>query len=216
MAKNIPISKMYVELTDSIKTIEKKINKAIASRINSQIRKNKGFAHKKAMDKVEYWLRVSPELQEISSGGSLAGELGIRRGEGQAIAESIVMAVKSSTVFEYSRFDESLRGTAEFRFQPAAMHNLLSLANGFVSSSKGDVLHWLRWLLFHGSSPIITGYEFISDPGKGRSGLGTMGKGGMWRVPPQFSGTAANNFITRSFLGRGQEVGDIFEELLER
>ena len=35
-----------------------------------------------------------------------------------------------------------------------------------------------------------------------------------WRVPPQFSGTDENNFITRAFSGREKEVQDLFGQLL--
>ena len=53
-------------------------------------------------------------------------------------------------------------------------------------------------------------------PGKaGRSRGGVMmANAQSWRVPPQFSGTDENNFITRAFSGREKEVQDLFGQLL--
>ena len=40
-----------------------------------------------------------------------------------------------------------------------------------------------------------------------------MDIGGAWRVPPQFSGSRENNFITRSFRGREREITEILKGL---
>ena len=70
--------------------------------------------------------------------------------------------------------------------------------------AKGD-LHWLQWLLERGDEIIVAGYEFGGNSGRGRSGLGYMTTGGSFRVPPQFSGTKDNNFISRALVGKAQE-----------
>ena len=70
---------------------------------------------------------------------------------------------------------------------------------------KSGDLHWLDWLLKRGDNMIISNYQYNPQTGLGRSGLGNMVGGGSFRVPPQFSGTVDDNFITRAFLGNNQE-----------
>ena len=95
-------------------------------------------------------------------------------------------------------------GGLEVNFQPSTFDNLIGLPEGHVKYSDGD-LHWLNWLLNAGDTIIIVNYQYNPATGMGRSGLGTMIPGGVFRVPPQFSGTSDNNFITRALLGTTQE-----------
>ena len=99
---------------------------------------------------------------------------------------------------------------------PAILHlsNRILLNDRRMNTEKGQSLHWLRWLLKEGAKPIVIGYQYV--PGKaGRSRGGVMmANAQSWRVPPQFSGTDENNFITRAFSGREKEVQDLFGQLL--
>jgi len=108
---------------------------------------------------------------------------------------------------------KTLKGTLEINFQRDDFINLLSLQSGHVLTEKGTDLHWLDWLLIKGDTTIITGYTYIPGP-LGRSGGGEMNIGGLWRVPPEFSGTITNNFITRSFKGTEKETAEILKGLL--
>jgi len=52
---------------------------------------------------------------------------------------------------------------------------------------------------------IIVNYHYYPESGVGRSNKGFMKKTGTFRVPPQFSGTVDNNFITRALTGPVQQ-----------
>jgi len=68
-------------------------------------------------------------------------------------------------------------------------------------SSNGKVLPWLAWLLIYGNKVIVREYSVSVQPSpKSRSGKAVMvaDKKGRWRMPPQFSGTSKNNFVTRA------------------
>jgi hypothetical protein len=62
----------------------------------------------------------------------------------------------------------------------------------------------------------VAGYQYNPQTGIGRSKLGNMKTGGSFRVPPEFSGTEQNNFITRALVGSNQEkqISKIFETIL--
>ena len=63
----------------------------------------------------------------------------------------------------------------------------------------------------------MAGYSYDAQSGLGRSGLGYMSEGGAFRVPPQFSGTSDNNFITRALIGEAQEkqISKILQDVLK-
>jgi hypothetical protein len=50
------------------------------------------------------------------------------------------------------------------------------------------------------------------SPSEGRSRGGVMDKGGSWRVPPAYSGTADDNFITRAFEGKSKQIQKLVQK----
>jgi hypothetical protein len=113
----------------------------------------------------------------------------------------------------FKPFNNNLRGGISINIQPASFVNLLSLQEGFTTYS-GGTLHWLDWLLLKGDSIIIIDYQYNPKIGLGRSNLGNMIAGGSFRVPPQFSGSEDDNFITRALTGDVAE-GQIMKMLEE-
>ena len=82
-----------------------------------------------------------------------------------------------------------------------------------VPNSK---LNWLEWLLEKGDTPIIIGYRYSASD-KGRTGGGIMKPGGVFRIPPKFSGTEEENFIIRALVGepQQQEIERIIRKALD-
>ena len=206
-----------LRITDSIKTIEKNINKAIAELANEIISKNIGKISQSVKSLIPSWILSQPEIQSLLSSdiSSLAGQFGVP-GNQQSIVNSIVQSVVNSTEVKFIRYASTLRGGLELGFQPSNFANLLSLPQGHTIYSGGD-LHWLDWLLKRGDSIIVTNFQYNPKTGLGRSGLGNMVGGGSFRVPPQFSGTDSDNFITRAFIGDTQEkqIASILQKILQ-
>jgi hypothetical protein len=42
-----------------------------------------------------------------------------------------------------------------------------------------------------------------------------MEEGGAWRVPPEFSGTLEDNFITRAFVNKEKDLNALFGRILK-
>lgn len=62
-----------------------------------------------------------------------------------------------------------------------------------------SLLYWLEWLLLRGDEEIVIGYDVKFRPGTGRTGLAIMydTKGARsWSVPPGYTGTKNDNFVT--------------------
>jgi hypothetical protein len=194
-----------IKLVDSIKTVEKNVNAAIANAINDKIRNNLSKIKSSAKKLVRDWVSTQPEIESLKSSSldSLVGYFGLTRSP-QDVVEAIVYAASESTEVKFVEYSSKFSGGLELRFQPSSFSNLLMLPEGHTVYSGGN-LHWLDWLLKRGDRIIIANYQYNPMSGLGRSGLGIMIPGGAFRIPPQFSGTEDNNFITRALIGKTQE-----------
>jgi hypothetical protein len=206
-----------IQLTDSIKTIENNVNRAIADLANDLISKNINRISQSVKNLIPSWINSQPEIQSLLSNtpGSLAGQFGIKNST-LDIVSSIINSVVDATEIKFIKYSANLKGGLQLNFQPSNFANLLALSQGHTIYQGGD-LHWLDWLLKRGDSIIITNYQYNPRTGLGRSGLGNMVPGGFFRVPPQFSGTESDNFITRAFIGPAQEkeISKILESVLK-
>lgn len=198
------IMSISIKLLDPIKKVEQDVNKAMAEAVNDIITKNIGQITRSVKSIIPQWLSAQPEIQSLldTNPGSLVGQFGIKNS--QQVVSSIINSVVDATEVKFVKYRSNLKGGLELNFQPSTFSNLLSLPEGHTVYADGD-LHWLEWLLKRGDATIITNYQYNPVTGLGRSGLGNMIPGGFFRVPPQFSGTANNNFITRAFVGSNQE-----------
>ena len=206
-----------LKLLDSIDVIETKINAAIADLANKEIANSSSEILQKCQALISGWILAQPEIISLntSSPDSLAGQFGLLPGQATSATSSIINAVKDSITVKIAKFNNKLQGGITVEFQPSNFLNILSIPQGHTPISGGD-LHWMDWLLKRGDSIIIVNYQYDPKSGVGRSGLGHMIGGGAFRVPPQFSGTDTNNFITRALVGQAQEsaIAAIFKNVL--
>lgn len=206
-----------LKLLDSVAEIEKKVNAAIADLANTKIGNSRTEILQKCQSLISGWILSQPEIISLNSSSpdSLAGQFGLIPGQAASVTNSIVNAVKDSITVKIAQFNTKLQGGITVEFQPTNFLNILSIPQGHTSISGGD-LHWMDWLLKRGDNIIIVNYQYDPKSGVGRSGLGHMISGGAFRVPPQFSGTDTNNFITRALIGQAQEsaIAAIFRNVL--
>lgn len=207
-----------LKLLESEKIITKNINQAIAKYVNDLLSSKQNTILSRAKLLASGWIRIQPEILSLlsSSSDSLAGQFGLTSVGASAATEAIISALESAIEVKYIPFNNTLtKGGIEINFQPSNFTNLLGLSEGHTVYFGGD-LHWLSWLLTAGDLVIVANYQYNPQTGIGRSGLGNMIPGGAFRVPPQFSGTVNNNFITRALIGSQQEsqIAAIFKDIL--
>lgn len=207
-----------IKLLDSINTIEKNVNKAIAEKLNEFLLKKQSTLLSRAKILSAFWINNQPEIKSLSSYSpdSLAGHFGIPPSLAAGIAPSITLAIENSITTKFVKYNSKLTtGGLEINFQPSNFNNLLNLPQGHVIYQGGD-LHWLNWLLTAGDTIIVSNYQYNPITGLGRSGLGNMVGGGSWRVPPQFSGTVDNNFVIRALTSSEayNDIKKLFQEIL--
>lgn len=182
------------EMSGEIRKKLKSNQKQITSFVRSIVRQN---------------LMNSPEAQSIiDDNGRLRIELGLKNGASDIV--NIVDQIVSKTNIE---FDESGTPSKEIQinikiYLEGEYVDLYSKSYSSYATKNGVKIEWLNWLLEAGNSDVIFGYKIKYGIDIGRTGEAIMmpSKTANWRVPPEFSGTAENNFITRSFEGVDQEL----------
>lgn len=202
---------LTIKLLESNSDIEKKIKTAIAEELNVLIKKNFKTAQKRIESSVSGWVTSQPEVQSLLREGvpnSLHAQFGLQAGQGLLSSIEIVNAIIASIEVRVRQADAKLNTGIDFNIQPENLRNLLGLPSGFTQTEDQDILPWLTWLLLEGSNTIVYGYTYVPDL-SGRSGGGTMEAGGSWRIPPEFSGTIDDNFVTRALSNRDKELEGI-------
>lgn len=199
------------------KRIQKVIENLTVDFFNKAINKKKNAATKELKNAVYSWVFNSPEMKSLRDNGipfSLNSLFGIPEGSAESACDAIARSVVDSLEIDFSGLNKKSIGSIQYKFQTQTFSNLIGLSSGTVSTEKGTSLDWLDWLLFEGDSTIIVGYSYIPKQG-GRSGLGQMSSGGFFRVPPQYSGTIRDNFVTRALSGRDREIESILSRVFK-
>lgn len=201
-----------LRLTDSIPNISRDINRAIAEELNSRAKTKIVPLIKNIKTLTFDAIESQPEIQSLKD-GILKGAFGIV--DSSIAINNIEQAIINSIDIRFKAFDNNLNGGVSINIQPSSFSNLLSLQEGFTNYSGGS-LHWLEWLLLRGDSVIIVDYQYNPKIGLGRSNLGNMVVGGSFRVPPQFSGSENDNFITRALSNDviESQISKMLEEVL--
>ena len=198
-----------LKLTESVDVIQKKILRALAKEADQEVRRVAGILTDEVKPIIARALRNSPTIQELSTNGNLRGELGLTSGVGPGMANEIVDAIVSTVHVVAKRITivgNKFAGGFDINIQPDNLRNLLELSGGsykyYSRTYKQYVeINWLDWLIRKGDAILVGKFKFEAAGAKGfhgRSGMGTMERGGIWRVPPAHSGTIDDNFITRA------------------
>lgn len=209
---------IQIKLVDSLDTIQKNINQAIASEMNRRIRKNTAKATKRLKDVIPTWIRTQPEMESIldaATPGSLGSQLGLKFGSAIGALDAIINSVNASIKIDFKPLNNKLIGGITFNCQPSDFLNLLALPQGHNLNYQESDLHWLDWLLTRGDTTIIVGYQYQPGQGDGRTGGGKMTEGTFWRIPPEYSGSQSDNFITRALSNREQELSILLSDILK-
>jgi hypothetical protein len=202
-----------LKLTQSVFEIQRSINEALAKELNNTVRKKKASTLGALRAATRSWITSSDAIESLLKNGAyeLRTEFGLTNAE-ESVSH-IINAVVDSVEVNFKLFNKDLRGNVTFNFQPQDNAKLLSMMSGYQMTKKGTDLHWLDWLLTKGDSTVIVGYSYVSNR-RGRAGIGSMKQGGSFRVDPRYSGVIGNNFISKVFAGREQEVVKIIQESL--
>ncbi len=86
----------------------------------------------------------------------------------------------------------------------------------YISQRSGELIEWLRWLLFSGSGSVVESFVVRYEVDKGRSRLAFMRKayGQSFSVDPEFAGTADSNMVTKVLAQQKDRILAVFRKHL--
>jgi len=180
-------------------------------------RKKRSSIEREIKRKVSQWIYLQPEIRSLLQEGvpgSLNATLGFEPSQAGGAVDSIVRSIVDSTEVKVTQINKNLKGGIQINCQPSSFANLLNSTYSVINTEKGVSLNWLDWLLTQGDKIIVVGYEYKAGS-VGRSGAGYMQSSSVgFRIDPQFSGTADDNFITRAFSGKEEEIKSIVQRII--
>lgn len=213
-----------IEVTDSTDDIERAFMDAIGDRLNKVLSKASRKIRTRVRVAVKEAIEDSREFRSLTD-GQLRAEFGLpdARRRIQAILSLWIASIEVN-VQKFVVTRGGFNGGLTVQMIRENFDDVLRLPESSFITRKGSSLDWLRWLLLEGDKVIIRDYviEFGSFRGVGqrsRTGDARMKfvSQGSWRVPPEFSGTKTNNFVTRSLSNIEDTLNDIVSnEILQR
>ena len=208
------------DIVETDAQLEKLMLLEIAKELNARIPGALPRIDRRVRDATFAFLQNNDTYRSLVS-GELAAEFGIPSAGRKQRIDRIIRAVADRMQIEFRPLrlrGGRYSGGLSFRVLMIDLSEVLTLVEGLVVTEKGQVLEWLKWLLTFGDSVIVSEYDVLLRPGKGRSGGGLMiaDDAGAWRVPPQFSGTLRSNWLTRAFRINIRQYLSIIEKILDQ
>ena len=138
----------------------------------------------------------SPEVTSLTR-GALQGNLGVTDPEGKIIN---IVDTWMNNIHVSVQAGNSPLLTVNIGILTEDYSDVLSLPDSSHVSDNGHIIEWLRWLLLEGDKTIANYFFLPGRRSKSRTGRGIMvqKEGRVWSIPPQFRGTATDNFATRA------------------
>lgn len=211
---NIPVT---FRLNQSPRVISHKVLKALATEFNRKTSRKLGAITFGVMQATMFQIKKTNTYWSLLN-GELAGHFGIPKVNRKNHIDTIVETVADNIEVNFRRVRAKagrLVGGLKIGILIDGFTDILSLPQANVGTEKGEVLNWLEWLLKFGNRWIIEDYEVDLRPGQGRSGLAVMVQSNnSWRVPPEFSGTVNNNWLTQALIS--EEYKDMISDVIKR
>jgi hypothetical protein len=112
----------------------------------------------------------------------------------------------------------TVRGSLTISVLKSDFSDVLAIPSSQYNTEKGELVPWLRWLLLSGDSVVVAEYDVVATTSsRSRAGGEIMKKSfSGYRVPPEYSGTATNNWLTRALEDLDILMGNILQNELSR
>jgi len=207
-----------LSLIESTPTIRRAILQEISKIMTKAIDKATPRISKDIKQLLKEALKQEPEYQSLMS-GTLKAEFGIpSSSQVDAVIEAIAETVQiKRTQIATNNFGVT-GGFSLTAMKTDDIGGVINTAQAQVNDAeRGYVLPWLEWLLLKNNQILVRNYEvqLTSNP-RSRSGMALMVSSNKnWRVPPEFAGSASNNWTTRAASRIESSVYNIIRKHIE-
>lgn len=190
---------------------------AVASQLGAAFARAVPAVRRRVGEAAARAVRSAPEYESLLSGG-LRGQLGVV--DALPVLSAVCRNLAGGVVVTSlgaRRAGPAVEGGMRIELLKGDYSEVLTVAGASFQSEGGFAIDWLRWLTLEGDRVIVADYRFSAGfPERSRTGLGVMARPGTWRVPPEFSGTASDNWLTRSLGTMGPDVEAILRDEISR
>jgi hypothetical protein len=206
-----------INIVESVDDISKKILKALLPQVTSYFQEVFDKSKNNINQTISTAIINSPEYQSLLS-GKLKYEFGLPDSDTRL---ATILSIISNIQAKYTKpkiTKNQIQGSVALSMIPSDYNELLSSSAAILTTEKGSKLEWLRWLLLFGDKTIIKEYNIEVGPNpRSRTGNAIMvgSVRGRWSVPPEFSGTSNNNWITRAIDSVNNEIEDLLNTALK-
>lgn len=204
--------------TKEMKKIESDIRRGVLYNIQSKLLRAVPFLEKILPVEIHDRIANCDVIRALHE-GPLRYDLGLTADEVNVITTKIPEVISKNVVVRVTT-DGKNSVNLSVEMIRDGLQELLALPEAsFIqtfSSNKETTIPWLEWLLTKGDSIVVAGYCVWYTPGNpnSRSGGAVMGKKGSFRIPPQYSGTPENNFISRALEDIDDFIYDVINQFL--
>ena len=185
------VLKFTAKLKESTKQVDAIITKEMDKALRSAISRARPKIIIQIKELFREAIESSPEYESLMS-GKLREEFGIEDA-GRKLAEIMKIWLNNIDT-EYNKNNSILT----INICLSNFQDVLGLDAATVTTEKGGDLHWLEWLLLEGDKTVVKDFHIAYKPQNSRTDSYIMVEGGSWRVPPEFSGSMDDNFVTRA------------------
>lgn len=189
----------------SASKIEGQILIACQKKLNTALRLAAPAIRRRVGEVCEELIKRTPEYISLIH-GELMGEFGIPDAESRldVILSTITRGVRVTPI-PIKIVRNQFEGGMLIKMIRSDFEDILSLGgSSYISQPSSEEVPWLGWLIGAGDDIVVFSHKIIKDLDsnqklRSRTGQALMVPGSGWRVPPEYSGTFENNFITRAF-----------------
>lgn len=228
---------MHFELTADNAEFSRLIMEALAKEANKHLKKLPKKLTIPFRKSVEEVFRESHTYQQLIN-GELRGRFGFPNGTEAGFVGSILFAIRDDLHIDFTPVYSTsvdLYGGITIYVVKKTLEDILK-ANGaeFVVRSPSRKIYpnltkdepdrfnikWVDWLLLQGDKIIVQDFSFVGGEGIGRSTKGVMrpttNSSKWFRVPPDYSGTINDNWVTRTLDHHISLFADKWGSLIEQ
>lgn len=219
------MAKISIKPTTSTRETNRLLAIALADELKKRFHARQNRMEQRVRYEVERRIIATPEWASLTSNGKLVAELGVDNAKQRCQAllkhwlhTTKVLLTKPPTI-RGAQVGMTIKVIGAGLVD---MSDSINLPEANIELENGGVWPWLKWLTLEGDRVINSvfywqGNDYVSREFS-RTGHGIMrdARGRKWNVPPEYSGSEGNNFITDALRGIEETIGKIVIEELTR
>jgi hypothetical protein len=198
---------------DRPEIIQNSILEILRDHLTSVINSSVNSIQQKISNLIPVALQSAPEYPSLIS-GQLRSDFGLTTPE--AALSSIISNIASGFQVSVDSIKTSLSGISGGITIEILKENLVEVLP--AQELGGTTIPWLQWLMTAGDAVVVANYHVVYNPPDAvvsRTQSAIMVPGGDYRLPPEFSGTVDNNWITRSLISILPEIDKIINDEIQ-